>query len=72
MHTDKKSNFEELFQRDGFASIHHQNVNTFLAFEKFKVLKVIDPQVLKEVFQFRDAAPHQLRKQTDFQMFSVA
>ena len=38
VHSDKKPNFEELFKRDGFVSIHHQNIR-FLAIEIFKVLK---------------------------------
>ena len=46
-------------------SIHHQNIR-FLATEMFKVfkgkslfkvLKGISPQIVKEIFQFRDAMP---------------
>ena len=70
MHNDKKSNSEELLERDGSASIHHQNI-IFIAIEMFKVFKGISPQILKEIFQFRDAMPYQLRKQTDFEIPSV-
>ena len=31
----------------------------------------ISPQILKEIFQFRDAIPYHLRKRTDFQIASV-
>ena len=31
----KKPNFEEFFQRDGFVSTHHQNVNILFAIEIF-------------------------------------
>ena len=34
----------------------------------FKVFKGISPQILKEISQFRDAVPYQLRKQTDLQI----
>ena len=61
----KTSNFKELNKRDGSVSIHHQNIR-FLAVEMFKVFKDISPQVVKEifqfreeVFQFRDAVPDQ-------------
>ena len=37
----KKPNFEELFQRDGFVSTHHQNVNIFFAIEIFKVFSFL-------------------------------
>ena len=66
----KKSNFEEPLERDGFVFIHHQNIR-FLANEIFKVLKGIDSQVVKEIFQFRVAAPYQLRTKEDFQIQSV-
>ena len=73
---DKKSNFEDLLKRHASITVHHQNIR-FLAIEMFKVLKRISPQIGKEIFQFRDAIPNQLRKQTDFKshlyiVFSVA
>ena len=36
-----------------------------------KVFKGISPQILQEIFQFRDAMPYQLRKQTDFPIPSL-
>ena len=43
----------------------HQNINQnqnirFLAIEMFKVFKGRSPQIVKGIFQFRDAVPHQL------------
>ena len=67
MYNGKKSNFEKFFERDGSVSIHHQNIR-FLAIEMFKVFKGINPQMVKDIFKFRDAVPYQLRKQTDFQI----
>ena len=60
MYNDKKSNFEELLERYGFVFIHHQ-------MKYLKVLKGIDPQIVKEVFQFSDTVPYQIRTQTHFQ-----
>lgn len=34
----------------------------------FKVFKGISPQILKEIFQFKDAVPYQLRLQIDLQI----
>ena len=57
-------------QRYASDSIHHQNIR-FLVIEMFKVFKGISLQIAKEIFQFRDAMPYQLRKQTDFQISFV-
>ena len=71
VYKDKKSNFEELLERDGFVSMHYENVR-FLTNEIFKVSEDIDLQIVKEIFQFRDTAvSYQLRAQTDFQIPSV-
>ena len=67
---DGKSNFEYLLKKDGSVSTHHQNIR-FLAIAIFQVFKCICPQTVKEIFQFRDEMPYQLRKQTDFQIPSV-
>ena len=67
---DEKSNFEYLLKKDGSVSTHHQNIR-FLAIAIFQVFKCICPQTVKEIFQFRDEMPYQLRKQTDFQIPSV-
>ena len=51
-------------------SIHPQNIR-FPTIEIFKVFKGISPQIVKAIFQFRDAVPYQLRKLRDFQIPSV-
>ena len=33
----------------------------------FKIFKGIGPQIVKEIFQFRDAVSSQLKKEIDFQ-----
>ena len=55
VYNDKESNFEELLERDGSVSFHHQNI-TYLAIEMIKVFKGISPQIVKEIFQFRVSA----------------
>ena len=50
----KSTNFEELLKRNGSASVHYQNIR-FLATEMFKIFKSISPQVVKEIFHFRDS-----------------
>ena len=44
--TIKKSNFEELIERDDSASTHRQNIK-FLAIEMFKVFKGVNLQIVK-------------------------
>ena len=61
---------DDLLERDGFVSIHHQNIR-YLAIEIFKVFKGISPHIVKKNFQLRDTALYRLRKQTDFQIPSV-
>ena len=68
--TIKKSNFEELLERDRSVSIHHQNIR-FLAIEMFKVFRDIGLQIVEEIFQFRDAMRYELRKQTNLKIPSV-
>ena len=66
----KISRFEELLERDGSVSIHHQNIRS-LESEMFEVFIDISPQIVKVVFQFRDTVTYQLKKQKDFQIPSV-
>ena len=70
VYSSKISNFEGLLERDGSVSIDHQNIR-ILTIEMFKVFKWISPKIVNEIFQFRDAVPYQLRKQTDSQTPSV-
>ena len=59
--------WRNFFKNDGSIFIHHQNIR-FLAIKMFKVFKGISPQILKEIFQFKDAVPYQLRLQIDLQI----
>ena len=44
----------ELFERDGSASIRHENIE-FSTIEIFKVFKGIRLQIVTEIYHFRDA-----------------
>ena len=70
VYSAKISNFEELLEKDGSVSIHHQNIR-FLASEMCEVFIDISPQIVKGIFQLRDTVPYQLKKQKDFQIPSV-
>ena len=37
--------------------------------EMFKVFQGISPQIVKEIFQFRDAVPYQIKKTDRFSNF---
>ena len=45
--------YDELLQKDNSVRVHHRN-QQFLATEIFKVKNVLDPNIMKEVFQFRE------------------
>ena len=62
---DKKSNFSELLVKDGSISIDHQNLQK-LAAEMFKVSGGLSPEIVNELFQFREQIPYELRQGPQF------
>ena len=58
VYNDKKSNFNELLVKDGSVSIHHQNLQK-LAVEMFKASRGLTPEIVNELFQFREI-PYEL------------
>ena len=48
-------------------SIHHQNLQK-LAVEMFKVSRGLSPEIVNELFQFRERIPHELRQRLQFQI----
>ena len=56
-------------ERDGSVYIHHQNIRSF-AMEMSKVFQGISPQIVKEIFQFRDAVHYQIKKTDIFRLTS--
>ena len=49
LYSNKKSNFEELLERDGSVSNHHPNIRSLLI-EMFKDFQGVNPQILKRFF----------------------
>ena len=66
-YNDKKSNFNELQVKDGSVSIHHQNLQK-LAVEMFKVSRGLSPEIVNELFQFREQILYELRQGPQFQI----
>ena len=53
--------------KDGSVSIHHQNLQK-LAVEMFKVSRGLSPEIVNELFQFREQIPYELRQRSQFQI----
>ena len=69
-YNDEKSNFTEQLVKDGSASIDHQNLQK-LAVEMLKVSRGLSPQIVNELFQFREQTPYELRQRSQFQISFV-
>ena len=54
IYNDKKSNFENLLDKDKSVSIHHKNLRS-LAIEMYKVHRGISPEILNDLFPLREA-----------------
>ena len=63
----KKLNVSELLVKDSSVSIHHQNLQK-LAVEMFKVSRGLSPEIVNELFQFREQIPYELRQRSQFQI----
>ena len=70
IYSDKKSSFDELFDKDKSVSIHHQNFQK-LGIEMFKVLNSENPQIVNEIFRIRDETSYELRQISCFHVPSV-
>ena len=66
-YNDKKSNFNELLVKDGSVSIHHQNLQK-LVVEIFKVSRDLSPEIVNELFQFREQIRYELRQRSQVQI----
>ena len=60
VYNEKKPSFNELLVKDGSASIHHPNSQK-LAVEMFKVPRGLSPEIVNELFRFREQIFYELR-----------
>ena len=60
---EKKSNLQDLLQKDNPASIHMKNLQ-YLATEIYKVKNSLSPKIMKEVFIFGENQNYDLRSGT--------
>ena len=67
VYDDKKLNFNELIVKVGSFSIQHQNLQK-LAAEMFKVSRGLSPEIVNELFQFREQVPYELRQRAQSQI----
>ena len=63
MYPDKKSNLQDLPQKDNAASIHMKNLQ-YLATEIYIVKNYLSPEIMKEVFIFHENENYNLRSGT--------
>ena len=70
IYNDKRSNFEELLNKDNSVSIHHHNIQA-LAIELYKVVNDMSPEVISEVFQVRDTPYYNLRNNSQFLTYPI-
>ena len=64
VYNNKKSTFNEPLVKDGSVSIHHQNLQKL----SFKVSRGLSPEIVNDLFQFREQIPYALRQTSQFQI----
>ena len=64
IYDDDKSSFEELLKKDGSVTIHHRNIQA-LAIEMYKVRNNLSPQIMTDMFQFKNNRPN-IRNDNEF------
>ena len=69
IYNDKTSSYEELLPKDGFASMHHKNLQKSVT-EIYKVVNELCPEIMNEVFQSQAQNHHNLRNNYTFRIRS--
>ena len=65
IYSDKQSSFETLLEKDGFVSIHNQNLQ-ILGTEMYKIKNDLSPLIVTELFEQRNEQHYDLRKNSQF------
>ena len=63
VYQDKKSNLQDLLQKDNSVSIHMKNLQ-YLATEIYKVKNSLSPEIMIEIFIFQENENYNLRSGT--------
>ena len=63
VYQDKKSNLQDLLQKDNYVSIHMKNLQ-YLATKIHKIKNCLSPEIMKEVFIFQENENYNLRNGT--------
>ena len=63
----KKTSFNELLAKDGSVSIHHRNLQKFTV-EMFDFSRGLNPEIVNELFQFREPISYELRRRSQSQI----
>ena len=66
VYNDKESNFNEVLVKDGSVSIHHKNLQK-LSVEMIKDSLGLSPEIVNELFKFREQITYELRQRSQFQ-----
>ena len=66
VYNDKKSNFNELLVKD--SCLYPSSKFTKQTVEMFKVSRGLNPEIVNELFQFREQIPYELRQRSQFQI----
>ena len=65
VYRENQSTFEELPQKDNTVSVHQRNFQ-FLATELYKVLNVLSPDLMKDVFPLNDDSGYSTHNKRTF------
>ena len=66
----QKSGFDELLNKDGTVSIHHQNILK-LGIEMFTVLEGGNPEIVNEILHVRNEGFYEFQQRTFFHIHSI-
>ena len=70
VYIDKNSTFNEVLEKDSSVSIHQINLQK-LAVEMFKVPRDLSPEIINEIFQFKEDITYELRQRSQFHIISA-
>ena len=70
VYSGNRSSFDELLETDNSISVHHWNIQV-LATELYKIVNVLSPEIMKEVFPFNGNTSYNTRNKRKFHSMSM-